>query len=81
MALGSEHKLMIIRYNPDVYRVGGAVRAESKKGRMQRLLALLDHEPTSFERVFLCYDQDEGASLPQVAASWDVAAKQVSRIK
>ena len=81
VALGSSHKLMIVRYNPDSYRVGGSVRTESKKDRLRRLLAIMDYEPTSFERVFLFYDQDEGASLPQVAASWDVAAKQVSRIK
>ena len=80
VALGSCQKLLIIHYNPDPYRIAGRTRTESRKDRMQRLLALLDHEPDAFERVFLCYDQDEGATLPQVAASWDVAAKQVSRV-
>ena len=80
VALGSGHKLLIIRYNPDGYRVGGKARADSKKDRMTRLLSLLEHEPVAFERVFLCYDQDEQASLPQVAASWDVLARQVSRL-
>jgi len=80
IALGSEHKLLIIRYNPDGYRVGGKTRVESKKDRMRRLLDLLEHEPTAFERVFLCYDQDEQATLPQVAASWDVSAREVSRV-
>jgi hypothetical protein len=47
---------------------------------MTRLLDLLEHEPTAFERVFLCYDQDEHATLPQVAASWDVSAREVSRV-
>ena len=55
-------------------------RTESKKDRMQRLLDLLNYEPAAFERVFLCYDQNEGATLPQVAASWDEAARQVSRV-
>ena len=80
VALGSGQKLLIIHFNPDPYRISGRTRTETKKDRMQRLLALLDHEPDAFERVFLCYDQDEGATLPQVAASWDVAAKQVSRV-
>jgi len=80
VALGSEHKLLEIRYNPDGYRVGGKTRVESKKDRMTRLLGLLEHEPVAFERIFLCYDQDEQATLPQVAASWDVLARQVSRL-
>ena len=80
VALGSNQKCMIIRYNPDPYRVGGKTRVESNKDRTQRLLAALEIEPEGFERVFLCYDQDEGATLPQVAASWDSAARQVSRV-
>jgi len=80
VALGSGHKLLIIRYNPDGYRVGGKTRVESQKDRMARLLDLLEHEPTAFERVFLCYDQDEHATLPQVAASWGVSVQEVSRI-
>ena len=80
IALGSEHRLLIIRYNPDGYRVGGKTRVESKKDRITRLLDLLEHEPTAFERVFLCYDQDEHATLPQVAASWDASAREVSRV-
>ena len=80
VALGSEHKLLIIRYNPYGYRVGGKTRVESTKDRMARLLDLLEHEPTAFERVFLCYDQDEHATLPQVAASWGVSVQEVSRI-
>jgi hypothetical protein len=30
--------------------------------------------------VFMCYDQEEGSTLPQVAVSWDAAARQVSRV-
>jgi len=43
------------------------------------LLGPLEHEPVALERVLLCYDQDEQAALPQMAASWDVLARQVSR--
>ena len=35
----------------------------------------------ALERVFLCYDVESAeAMLPQVAASWDVAARHVSRV-
>ena len=80
VALGSGHKLKIVRYNPDSFRVDGKPRVESKKDRMMRLLEELNKEPQSFERVFLCYDHDSSSSLPQVAASWDRVACQVSRV-
>ena len=81
VALGSDQPLLIIRYTPDAYKVGGKTRTTSKKDRMQRLMALLNYEPMSFERIYLCYDQDdEGATLPQVASYWDEEAKQFSRI-
>ena len=80
VSLGSGHKLMIIRYNPDSYRVDGKTRTENKKDRMIRLLELLEYVPNTFERVFLCYDQVTGSALPQVAASWDVVARHVSRV-
>ena len=83
VALGSAHKLRIIRFNPDSYRVAGITRRESRKDRISRLLALIDDdEPVgALERVFLCYDQESrDAPLPQVAASWDVVARHVSRM-
>ena len=80
IALGSQQKLLIVRYNPDRYRVDGKTRTESNRDRMLRLLKLLDYEPTSFERVFLCYDHDSESSLPSVAAAWDTAVIQVSRM-
>ena len=82
IALGSAHKLRIIRFNPDSHRVAGRTCRESKKDRIARLLALIDDdEPVgALERVFLCYDQESrDASLPQIAASWDVVARHVSR--
>jgi len=80
VALGSQQKLMIVRYNPDSYRVDGKTRTESRKDRIRRLLELLQYEPQGFERVFLCYDQESGSTLPQVAASWGEAVRRVSRI-
>jgi len=69
-----------VHYNPDSYKVDGNTRVESNKARMTRLLDLLAYEPRAFERVFLCYDQASESTLPQVAESWDPAARQVSRV-
>ena len=81
VALGSGHRLRIIHFNPDAYRVDGKTRLTSKKDRVAKLLeALEEGEPAGFERVFLFYDSVSGATLPQVAASWENAAKEVSRI-
>ena len=80
VTLGSNQKCMIIRYNPDPYRIAGRTRTESNKDRTRRLMHALEQEPEGFERVFLCYDQDAEAMLPQVAVSWDAAARQVSRV-
>ena len=44
VGLGSGHKLRVIRYNPDSYRVAGKTRVERKKARMERLLALLQED-------------------------------------
>ena len=80
IALGSQQKLLIVRFNPDSYMVNGKTRSDSKD-RMKRLLKLLDYEPINcFERVFLCYDHEAGSSLPSVAAAWATAATQVSRM-
>jgi hypothetical protein len=80
VALGSNQKIMIVHFNPDCYRVSGKTRTESAKDRTCRLLKVLEHVPCAFERVFMCYDQEEGSTLPQVAVSWDAAARQVSRV-
>ena len=39
VALGSGHKLRIVRYKPDAYRLDGQTRVKSKAERMKRLLA------------------------------------------
>ena len=79
-SVGSRQKLMVIRYNPDAYRIGGKTKSEGEKKRIQRLLSLLQYKPRSFERILLCYDQGEGERLPQEAVMWDDAARQVSRV-
>ena len=81
MALGGVHKVLILHYNPDSFKIGGKAYTENKKSRMPRLLKLLNYEPeTSIERLFICYDQPKDSTLPLIAESWDEAAKQVSRV-
>ena len=78
--MGSQHKLKIIHYNPDSYRVDGKTRLEAKRDRLGRLLRELDVEPVGFERLFMFYDGTSDSHLPQVAVSWAEAAREVSRV-
>ena len=82
IALGSGHKLRIIRYNPDAFKVDGITRKTSKAERERRLLEVLDRsEPgTQLERLFLFYDHISGATLPEVSAHWDVKVRAVSAL-
>ena len=81
ISLGSGHKLRTIRYNPDSYRIAGVAQKTSKAARMEALMRNINaEEPAGFERVFLFYDSESPAAvLPQVAASWDAIAREVSR--
>ena len=80
VTLGSEHKLLVVRYNPDGYKVGGKTRITGKAQRIKRLLEVLEYEPVGFERLFLYFDHESGASLPDVAKQWDEGACIVSRL-
>ena len=81
--MGSAQKLVIVRYNPNSFRVGLATRAVSKKDRLAKLVATVRDmpEPSSLlTRLFLFYDRDsEDAAMPTIAHQWDVAARVVSR--
>lgn len=82
VALGSGQQLMVVRFNPDPYKVDGITKPEGWRDRCGRLLAILQQSeaPTKFERIFLCYDRASDDSLPCVASSWqNSAAKEVSR--
>jgi hypothetical protein len=81
--LGSAHKLRVIRYNPDAYKVDGVTRKVSKAARIERLLATLRRpEPTgSLERLFLYYDEcSELPGLPAVAEHWPEEVRAVSAL-
>ena len=85
IALGSQHKLAIVRYNPDAFKVAGRTVRTPKTERHPKLLQLLhslmQEEPEkSFQRLFLFYDRAaEDSELPAVAEDWDVVARTVSR--
>ena len=85
VALGSQHKLVILRYNPDTFKVAGRTIRIPKTERHPKLLqllhSLLQEEPErSFQRLFLFYDRaTEDSELPAVAEHWDVVARTVSR--
>ena len=81
VTLGSGHTLTTIHHSPDPFRMDGKTRTTRQKERITKLFdALEEEEPEmGFEKVFLFYDTESGSTLPQVAASWSVAAQEVSR--
>ena len=81
VALGSNHQVRILHYNPDPFQIDGKTRAATQKQRIAKLLeALEEDEPQGFERWYLFYDAASGATLPNIAEEWDEAAKEVSHI-
>ena len=75
VALGSGHKLLVLRFNPDAFKIAGMTRWTTKKERHAQLIRLLGEllarEPEApFTRLFLFYDRAaENSALPCVAAS------------
>ena len=81
VARGSGYKLVILRYNPDEYKVSGRIRPMSDTLRIVTLLRTIRDmkEPPGFQRLFLFYDRvSEHADLPSVSAQWDRATREVS---
>ena len=82
VALGSAQKIVVLRYNPDAYKVAGATRPTTAKVRRETLVKTIQElvEPAAFRRLFLFYSKDsDDASLPTIAAEWDPAAREVSQ--
>ena len=78
VALGSGRKLLVLRYNPDAFKIAGVTRQEGAPRSLIRLLGeLLAREPKSpFTRLFLFYDR--GAENC-VAEHWSEPVRAVSR--
>ena len=85
VALGSGHKLLVLRYNPDAFKIAGVTRRTTKKERHAQLIRLLGEllarEPEApFTRLFLFYDRAaENSALPCVAEHWSEPVRAVSR--
>jgi hypothetical protein len=76
VALGSGHKLVVLRYNPDTCKIDGKacrIGQSYRRATLLKVLADLDAEPESnFSRLFMFYDRESGgAVLPSVALRWD----------
>jgi hypothetical protein len=86
VALGSQHKLVMLRYNPDAFKVDGNTCTTSKKDRLAKLIATIkawDEDPAPgmpFARFFMFYDAKSGQQWPVIGEEWvsdDV--RQISR--
>ena len=78
LALGSGHKVVVLRYNPDNFRTFGRNMTVSAKERQRRLVevvrAWLLEDPApgkQLARFFMYYDRRSDSPLPVVAKEWD----------
>jgi hypothetical protein len=87
VSLGSGGRLVIVRFNPDAFRISGVTCPAAKKERHAKLLVLLGQLQTRepelrLSRLFLFYDRDaQDSLLPLVAEQWDNdVARMISKI-
>ena len=85
LALGSGHKVVVLRYNPDSFRTDGKNRTVATKERQRRLVEVVrawlleDPAPEKpLARFFMYYDGRSDSPLPVVAKEWDREARAVS---
>ncbi len=78
LALGSGHKVVVLRYTPDSFRTDGRNVTVSAKERQRRLVevvrAWLLEDPApgkQLARFFMYYDGRSDSALPVVAKEWD----------
>ena len=78
LALGSGHKVVVLHYNPDSFRMDGRSVTVSAKERQRRLAevvrAWLLEDPApgkQLARFFMYYDGRSDSALPVVAKEWD----------
>ena len=85
LALGSGHKVIVLRYNPDSFRMDGRNMDVATKDRQRQLVevvrAWLQDDPVpdmQLARFFMYYDCRSDSPLPVVAKEWDSEARAVS---
>jgi hypothetical protein len=78
LALGSGHKVVILRYNPDSFKVDGKNVTVAPKERQRRLVevvqAWLQEDPApgkQLARFFMYYDMRLDCALPVIANEWE----------
>jgi len=78
IAMGSGQKVVILRYNPDAFRIDGQPVRVAAKERQRRLIEVLrawiEEDPAPglpFARFFLYYDGRSDSTLPLVAKDWE----------
>jgi len=86
IALGSRQKAVILRYNPDAFKIGGQTRYTTKKERHAKLIETIqswEEDPApelGFARFFMFYDaENDAAQLPLIAQHWSEEVRAVSR--
>ena len=87
LALGSGHKVAVLRFNPDNFRMDGKNKKIATKDRHRRLVevvrAWLTEDPApdkQLARFFMYYDCRSDSPLPVVAKEWDKEACAVSAL-
>ena len=86
IALGSQHKAVVLRYNPDAFHISGKTKYTTKKERHAKLIEIVqswevDPVPElGFARFFLFYNaEDSSSTLPLVAQNWSEDVRALSR--
>ena len=78
LALGSGHKVVVLRYNPDSFRIDGKNVTVTTKARQRRLVKVVrawlleDPAPDNqLARYFMYYDGRSDSPLPVIAKEWE----------
>ena len=86
IALGSQQKAVVLRYNPDAFKICGKMKYTTKKERQAKLIETIKSWETDpapelgFARFFLFYDAEEDTSpLPSISTNWPNEVKAISR--
>ena len=82
IALGSGGKILIVRFNPDPFKVGEVTCRTTQKARHERLLEVINTvEPPACARYFLyCTKHRQTDELPAIADHWAPAVRELSKV-